>query len=66
MQKPYRCGGSFKLGTACANIAANLPEGTNECARCKMKPYTVTERDAAVAIEAERTKDFPANRVKKN
>jgi hypothetical protein len=64
--KPYRCPGSFVQGTACANIAANLPEGVSVCAKCTDKPYDEAARDAAVAAEAERTQDLPADRVKKN
>lgn len=63
MSKPYRCRGSFKIGTACAQ--QDLPEGVTECAKCKAEGYDVAKRDAAIAAEAERTKDFPADRVKR-
>lgn len=63
MSKAYRCRGSFKLGTACAQ--QDLPEGVTECAKCKAEGYTTVKRDAAIAAEAERTKDLPADRVKR-
>jgi hypothetical protein len=49
------CKGSYKLGTACG-----------DCPRCQAKNYGPTEREAAIAAEAERTKDLPADRVKKS
>lgn len=49
-----RCDGSYKLGTACG-----------ACPRCAERNYGPEEKKAAVAAELERTKDLPANRVKK-
>lgn len=63
--KPYRCNGSFIQGSACANRKEKLPEGVKECVRCTEKEYTKTKAEAAVAAEVERTKDLPADRVKK-
>lgn len=54
-EKPVTCRGSFKLGTACG-----------ECARCQEAGYTVADKKAAEEAELERTKDFPADRVKKD
>lgn len=62
--KPYRCRGSFKQGTACANV--DLPEGVESCAKCTEANYNATARQAAIEAEAERTKDLPADRVKKS
>lgn len=50
-----RCGGSFKLGTACGN-----------CPRCDARDFGPDEKDQAIAAEIERTKDLPANRVKES
>lgn len=47
------CRGSFKVGTACGL-----------CARCKSRGYSVEKKEKAIEAEKERTKDFPANRVK--
>lgn len=63
-EKPYRCGGSFKQGTACAN--QDLPEGVTSCQKCTEANYTPEARTAAIAAEAERTKDLPADRVKRS
>jgi hypothetical protein len=49
------CKGSFRLGTACG-----------QCPRCQARNYGPAEREAALAAEAERTKDLPADRVKKS
>lgn len=62
-EKPYKCRGSFARGTACANVG--LPEGVT-CARCTAENYDAAARDAAIAAEKERTKDLPADRVKKS
>ena len=62
-EKQYRCRGSFVQGTACANVG--LEEGVT-CAKCTAKNYDAEARDAAIAAEAERTKDLPADRVKKS
>lgn len=62
-EKPYRCKGSFKQGTACAN--QDLPEGVTSCQKCTNANYTPQIRTVAIATEAERTKDLPADRVKK-
>jgi hypothetical protein len=63
-EKPYRCRGSFKIGTACAN--QDLPEGVASCQKCTDANYTVEAKEAAVAAEIERTKDLPADRVKRS
>lgn len=62
--KPYRCRGSMKIGTACANT--NLPEGVENCVKCTEATYTPEAREAAIAAETERTKDLPADRVKRS
>jgi len=62
--KPYRCRGSMKVGTACAN--QDLPEGVESCAKCTEANFDATAKEAAVAAEAERTKDLPADRVKRS
>lgn len=49
-----KCSGSFKIGTACA-----------VCERCKERGYTVEDQQKAREAEKERTKDLPADRVKK-
>jgi hypothetical protein len=63
-QKPYRCRGSFKIGTACAN--QDLPEGVESCQKCTETGYTPEAKETAVAAEIERTKDLPADRVKRS
>lgn len=47
------CRGSFKIGTACG-----------ECPRCRKAGYGPEQKAAAIEAEKERTKDFPADRVK--
>lgn len=49
-----KCNGSFKLGTACG-----------ACPRCEARNYGPAEKAAAIAAETERTKDLPADRVKR-
>lgn len=53
-KKEFRCRGSFKVGTACG-----------ECVRCQAKNYGKAEKEAAIKAEKERTKNLPADRVKK-
>lgn len=64
MSKPYRCRGSMKVGTACAN--EDLPEGVTSCVKCTEAKYDKNARKAAKEAEKERTKDLPADRVKKH
>lgn len=47
------CRGSFRIGTACA-----------DCPRCRKADFTPEKKAAAIEAEKERTKDFPADRVK--
>lgn len=61
MSRPFKCKGSFRTGTACAN--QELPEGV-QCARCTEAEFTPEKKTAAIKAEAERTKDLPASRVK--
>ena len=63
MNRPYRCRGSYKLGTACGNV--DLPEGVKECVRCTERKYDAEARQAAIDAEAERVKTLPGDRVKK-
>ena len=62
VKKAFRCKGSYTRGTACANVG--LPEGEH-CVRCAAREYGAAEKEAAIEAEKERTKDFPADRVKK-
>lgn len=52
--KKTNCRGSFIVGTACGI-----------CDRCNENNYTPEKRSAAIEKEKIRTKDFPADRVKK-
>ncbi len=61
MSKPFKCRGSFRTGSACAN--QDLPEGVT-CARCTEAEFTPEKKKVAVEAEVERTKDLPASRVK--
>lgn len=54
-EKPVTCRGSFRIGTACG-----------ECARCKEAGFGPKEKAEAEEAERERTKDLPADRVKKD
>lgn len=62
--KPYRCRGSIRIGTACAN--QDLPEGVDSCQKCTDASFDQAAKEAAIAAEAERTKDLPADRVKRS
>lgn len=53
-KKEVVCRGSYKLGTACG-----------KCKRCKARGFNEEKKTQAIAAEAERTKDLPADRVKK-
>lgn len=62
--KPYRCRGSVRIGTACAN--QDLPEGVESCQKCTEANFDQAAKQAAIEAEAERTKNLPADRVKKS
>jgi len=64
MSKLYRCPGSLKQGSACAN--QDLPEGVESCTKCTEANYDEAARTTAIEVEAERVKDLPADRVKKS
>lgn len=63
-EKKYRCRGSMKVGTACAN--ENLPEGVKRCEKCTEAKYDKIAKKDAIKAEKDRTKDLPADRVKKS
>ena len=58
--KRFRCRGSRILGTACGN------ENNEDCERCEKANYAKKEKDAAKEAEKIRTKDLPADRVKRS
>lgn len=62
-EQAFRCKGSYARGTACAN--QDLPEGVR-CVRCDAREYGPEQKAEAIAAELERTKDLPADRVKKD
>jgi hypothetical protein len=62
-EKAFRCQGSYTRGTACAN--EDLPKGVR-CVRCDAREYGPEQKAEAIAAELQRTKDLPADRVKKD